>query len=256
MPPFSLWQTSPVPPFQRLFQRRKQRHSADGGSGFALRELRAIAFAERHSAADCNRLFLEIHIAVDVQVEHFSPAEAGVEHHHRRQAEVVFLPCSANQRAFPRLQAAVSARFLAFGTLHARHRIANQRTVGHGVAEDAVHERGKLAHIGRGIAAQLVEDGLQVVRVDVADEPLPRVIGGKANHAGILLLQRHAAIGAVNFQPIQRIIQKGNSFEVVAEPHLLFLLVRIAGFHGFRLRFAVKLLVMVLHLEVAVGTLG
>ena len=74
----------PVPPFQRLFQRRKQRHSADGGSGFSLRDLRAIAFAERHSAADGNRLFLEIHIAVDVQVEHFSPAEAGVEHHHRR----------------------------------------------------------------------------------------------------------------------------------------------------------------------------
>ena len=130
----------PVPPLQRLFQRRKQRHSADGGSGFALRELRAIAFAERHSAADGNRLFLEIHIAVDVQVEHFSPAEAGVEHHHRCQAEVVLLPCTANQCPFPRLQAAVSARFLAFGTLHARHRIANQRTVGHGVAEDAVHE--------------------------------------------------------------------------------------------------------------------
>lgn len=82
------------------------------------------------------------------------------------------------------------------------------------------------------------------------------MVGGKANHAGVLLLQWHAAIGAVNFQPIQRIIQKGNAFEVVAEPHLLFLLVRIACFHGFRLRFAVKLLVVVLHLEVTVGTLG
>lgn len=82
------------------------------------------------------------------------------------------------------------------------------------------------------------------------------MVGGKANHVGILLLQGYAAIGAVNFQPIQRIIQKGNSFEVVAESHLLLLLVRIAGLHGFRLRFAVKLLVMVLHLEVAVGTLG
>jgi len=82
------------------------------------------------------------------------------------------------------------------------------------------------------------------------------MVGGKADHVGVLLLQWHAAIGAVNFQPVQRIIQKGNTFEVVAKPHLLFLLVRIAGFHGLRLRFAVKLLVVVLHLEVAVGTLG
>ena len=82
------------------------------------------------------------------------------------------------------------------------------------------------------------------------------MVGGKADHVGVLLLQGYAAIGAVNFQPIQRVIQKGNAFEVVAEPHLLFLLVRIAGFHGLRLRFAVKLLVVVLHLEVAVGTLG
>ena len=96
-----------MPALQRFRQAVIQRNDSLGGVSLAAGLNCLVSVREGSRAAYGDRLFFEVNIPIDVQIERFSAPESGKHHGHGAGAEVMLVVCLDDELLLPLLQAAV-----------------------------------------------------------------------------------------------------------------------------------------------------
>ena len=140
------------------------RHRISHGDGpacidcFTFGNHATVSLAEGHRAAHGDCFLLKVRIPVHIQIQHFTPAKAGIQHHHGGRTEVVLRIGCLNQLPLPDFKASsLSLRWLR----HLR-RAANHDTILQSCSEDTADRGSKLVDVALRIACQRVVKSLNI----------------------------------------------------------------------------------------------